>query len=84
MASNEAVGSGQAMLWDLAEAARALRVSKSLLWQKSRAGAVPCVRIGRRLLFDPVDLRRLIDANKRGAAAPGGTGADPDNAGSPA
>jgi hypothetical protein len=34
-----------------------------------KAGDLPAVRIGRRLLFDPADLRAYIERQKTGGAA---------------
>ncbi len=49
------------------EAARLLSVSERTLWSFTNEGAIPVVRIGRRVLYSPADLHAFIDAN-RGAA----------------
>lgn len=48
------------------EAAARLGIGLRLLWQVSVGGELPSVRIGRRRLYDPADLRRFIDQRKRG------------------
>ena len=53
---------------DLHEVARALRVSERTAWGLARRGDLPAVRIGRRLLFDPVDLRAFIERQKTAGA----------------
>ncbi len=39
------------------EAARALGIGQRLLWSKTNSGEIPCVRIGRTVVY-PVDLLR--------------------------
>jgi len=56
------------LLLDLHETARALRVSERTAWGLARRGEIPAVRIRRRLLFDPADLRAYIDRHKSGGA----------------
>ena len=51
------------------EAAKALAISERTLWELTNSGDVPHVRIGRRVLYDPDDLRAWIDPRKvRGRA----------------
>lgn len=57
------------LLIDTREAARLLRISERLLWTLTRKGNVKCVRLGRRVLYDPADLRELIERMKSGATA---------------
>jgi len=59
------------LLMDLHEVARALHVSERTAWGLVKAGDLPAVRIGRRLLFDPADLRAYIERQKTGGAAAG-------------
>jgi excisionase family DNA binding protein len=47
------------------EAARLLSVSERTVWTLTKDGAIPCLRIGRRVLYDPGDLRAWIDRQKR-------------------
>ena len=50
------------------EAAEALSVCDKTLWSVTEPrGDLPCVRIGRRVLYDPTDLRRWIDSQKGGS-----------------
>ncbi len=48
------------MLLSIAETAAELRVSKSFLYQLAKAGVLPTVRIGHRLLVRRSDIRRFI------------------------
>lgn len=48
------------------EAADALAISERKLWELTRCGEVPAVRIGRAVRYDPRDLRRWIDAQRAG------------------
>jgi excisionase family DNA binding protein len=50
-----------------AEAAKALAISTRLLWSLTNAGQIPCVRLGRRILY-PVGLLQqfLVAAAKAG------------------
>lgn len=54
------------------ETARVLSISLRTLARLTAAGSIPCVRIGRRLLFDPRDLTEFIDRRKQGAQCPAG------------
>jgi excisionase family DNA binding protein len=56
------------ILLDLHEPARALRVSERTAWGLARRGDLRAVRIGRRLLFDPADLRAFIERQKTAGA----------------
>ena len=47
------------------EAARMLSVSERTLWTLTHEGAIPAVRIGRRVLYSPADLEHFIAACKR-------------------
>lgn len=50
------------------EAARALRVSRSKLYQLARAGAVPTIRIGSSLRIPRRSLEALIDRDTTSSA----------------
>lgn len=47
-------------LWEVADAATYLKVSKSWVYQASSAGTLPCVRIGALLRFDPATLKKWV------------------------
>ena len=52
------------------EAAEALSVSERTLWANTvPRGTLLAVRIGRRVLYDPQDLKAWIDAKKQSTAA---------------
>ncbi|HZZ81335.1 MAG TPA: helix-turn-helix domain-containing protein [Gemmataceae bacterium] len=44
-----------------AEAAAALRISPRLLWSRTKAGEIPCVRIGKAVRYSPPALQAFID-----------------------
>jgi excisionase family DNA binding protein len=46
------------------EAAAFLRISERKLWQLTRDGAVPCVRLGRAVRYDRRDLIAFVEAMK--------------------
>lgn len=49
------------------EAAAALSICEKTLWSHTQPrGTIPCVKIGARVLYDPRDLQRWIDAQKKG------------------
>lgn len=50
------------------EAARMLSIGERLLWDLTKAGEIPHVRLGRRVLYSPEDLRAYIDQQRSGRA----------------
>jgi len=48
------------------EAARALSICQKTLWTLTKCGDIQCLRIGRRVLYDPAYLRAWIDSKKGG------------------
>ena len=57
------------MLLPADEAAESLSICPKTLWNHTEPrGTIPCVRIGTRVLYDPLDLRAWIDGQKRCAA----------------
>lgn len=48
------------------EAAKMLRVSPRTIWALTQDGSLACVRIGRRVLYDPADLRAFVDRQRQG------------------
>lgn len=58
----------QKLLLSVREAAKALSICQKTLWTLTQTGGIGCVRIGRRVLYDPRDLERWIDAQKTPAA----------------
>jgi len=58
-----------ALLLSARDAARSLGVCEKTLWSVTQPrGDIPCVRISRRVLYDPRDLLAWIDKRKGGAA----------------
>ena len=57
------------LLLSARDAAKAMGICQKSLWSMTEPrGDLLCVRIGRRVLYDPGDLRAWIDAQKRGGA----------------
>lgn len=52
------------LLMSACDTAKALAISERTLWQLTSRNEIPCVRIGRRVLYDPQDLRTWIDRQK--------------------
>ena len=59
------------MLLNLRDAAQTLAVSARSLWEWTKAGRVPHVRLGRRLLYAPDDLRRWVQSQRQGPGTAG-------------
>ena len=53
-----------ALLLTVPEAAKALAISPRTLWSLTQSGAIPCVRIGRSVRYDPADLKAWIESRK--------------------
>lgn len=51
------------------ETARTLRICRRTLHSWTKSGDIPCVRLGARVMYDPRDLRQMIDRLKSGGAA---------------
>ncbi len=54
----------QKMLISAHDAARALSISEKTLWTMTAEKRIPCVRIGRRVLYSPADLVTWIEQQK--------------------
>ena len=52
------------LLLNARDAARALSISTRKLWELTNCREIPSVRIGRRVLYDPSDLRAWVDKQK--------------------
>jgi excisionase family DNA binding protein len=48
------------------DAAEILSISQRLLWTLTNKGDIPCVRIGRRILYAPSDLTAWVESMKQG------------------
>ena len=58
----------QPLLLTVRQTAEVLQVCEKTLWALTRAGRLPCVRIGRGVRYDVADVRRFIAGAK--AAGP--------------
>jgi excisionase family DNA binding protein len=47
------------------DAARSLAISERKLWQLTKDGEIQVVKVGRSVRYDPRDLQRWIDAQKK-------------------
>ena len=54
------------LLLNAKETARSLAISGRKLWELTNLKDIPSVRIGRRVLYDPNDLRAWVDKHKEG------------------
>jgi len=55
------------LLLNAHDAARSMAVCEKTLWSMTwPRGELPCVRIGRRVLYDPRDITAWIDKQKKG------------------
>jgi excisionase family DNA binding protein len=52
------------LLWDKRETAKALSISVRHLEDLTKEGVIKAVRLGRRALYDPADLRAAIETLK--------------------
>jgi excisionase family DNA binding protein len=52
-------------LLDYPDVMRLLRLSKRSVVALANRGELPRVKFGRRCLFDPADVRRLVEASKK-------------------
>jgi hypothetical protein len=52
------------LLYTPDEASTALRIGKRLLWSKTKAGEIPCIRIGKCVRYDPRALLKFIEDAK--------------------
>jgi excisionase family DNA binding protein len=51
------------------DAAEILSISQRLLWTLTNKGEIPCVRVGRRILYAPSDLAAWVESMKQGDTA---------------
>ena len=58
------------LLMNINEVAEALRVSRFTVSRWAAEGRLQRIKIGGRVLFDPVDVRRFIETAKQGSALP--------------
>lgn len=56
-------------LWDAADVARYLKVSRSWVYHRAEAGLIPTVRLGGLLRFDPKAIRDLAKGQVRAGGA---------------
>ena len=53
------------LLLSARDAAAAMSISERLLWTKTNSAEIPCVRIGKRVLYSPADLAAWIEQQKK-------------------
>jgi len=53
-------------LLTVGETAKTLCVSPRTIWTLTQEGALACVRIGRRVLYAPDDIRAFVDRCRQG------------------
>jgi excisionase family DNA binding protein len=58
-----------ALLLRLPEAAEELAISERKLWDLTKGGEIPCIRIGRSVRYARADLIAWINTKKQGGAA---------------
>jgi excisionase family DNA binding protein len=46
------------------EAAELLRLSERTVWQVTKAGQLRAVRLGKRVVYDPADLKQFVELAK--------------------
>jgi len=59
---------GAERLWDYADVAEYLRLAEVTVRKMVRRRELPVIRIGRRVLFDPSDIRSWLQTRKERAA----------------
>lgn len=59
------------LLMDAHDTATALSICERKLWELTNKGEIPCVRIGRRILYDPRALTAWIDGQVQGGGFSG-------------
>lgn len=59
---NYGTGDHTALLVSAQAAAKMLAIAPRTLWQYTRWNAIPCVRVGRRVLYRPSELEAWLDA----------------------
>ncbi len=58
------IASSPKLLLCARDAAKSLSIGTRKLWELTNCKAISCVRIGKRVLYDPADLREFIDSLK--------------------
>ena len=56
----------QKLLLSTREAAQTLSISPRKLWSMTNSGEIPCIRFGKSVRYDPIDLKAWIDSQKEG------------------
>ncbi len=52
------------LLLNVRDTAKALSIGQRKLWELTNRKEIACVRIGKRVLYDPADLRAFIEKQK--------------------
>gem|GEM_PF-591433 len=63
--THQPAAAAPSLLVSTSEAARLLRISSRTLWTLTQAGDVPCVRIGRKVLYSRRSLKQWVRQRSR-------------------
>jgi len=63
--AKDAIDDARDELWDANGVARYLKVSRSWVYQKAEEGALPCLRVGGLIRFDPATVRAFARGETR-------------------
>lgn len=55
----------QRWLLSAGQVAKLLGISERFLWGFTQSGEIPSVRIGKRVLYDPSDVRQWVESRKQ-------------------
>lgn len=62
--SRHAEANPQPLFWNARQTSAALNIGGRLLWSLTNSGENPSVRIGKRVLYAPMDLHTWIESRK--------------------
>lgn len=58
------VAAVEPLLWSAKDSAKALAICEKTLWRMTKAGKIPCVRIGAAVRYCPKELAAWIESQK--------------------
>lgn len=65
--ANHDAGPGTERLWDVADVAAFLNVSKSWVYQASASGTLPCIKLGALRRYEPTAIRAWVRGEAGGS-----------------